>query len=327
MSTLKTVDDLRADALFRAGEPQDSSSSFWTKSLEYLNHVQQQLLLGGAVAEGRDLATSAGIYAHLVDLPITDWWWARKRGVFNSEVAIEKTVDGALAVGDTTIDLTSAITVGTQGWAVLVGTQPTVYRVARVENNGQRIILDAAYVDDAQTDATITLVKTDYTLAPDFLRLCSTPYRHAAGGACIDVSSTEQRNMASLSPIVRRGIPSRAFMVGTGKVALDSYDTRPYRFEYEYVAMPTDLRAGGYPMLPEHHRGVLSAGAAMMMLFDSDDSKTTNMASMYRELVGRMVQEHRRAMSGGSATFGQFRFRQGGALRRAPQTLGELYLV
>ena len=66
MSTyLLSVDDLRADALFRAGEPQSSSSSFWTKSLDYLNRIQRQLAIGGAIAVGRDLATVAGISPRL----------------------------------------------------------------------------------------------------------------------------------------------------------------------------------------------------------------------------------------------------------------------
>jgi hypothetical protein len=329
MSTLKTVDDLRADALFRAGEPPtDEDGSFWDKSLEYINRVQQQLLLGGSIAAGRDLATSAGIYAHLVDLPITDWWWARKRGVFNTTaLATGYTVSGTLTQGTTqTLTLTTDVTQEVLGWYVVISGQPTVYRVARRLDLPSQLLLDQPYVDDTVTDVGVTFAKIEYPLATDFLRFCSTPYRHASGGMPIDVGSIEQRNAEFTQPFIRQGRPSKAFMVGPRTLAVNGYDTRPYRFEYEYVAMPADLHAGEYPVLPEHHRAVLSSGAAMLMLFDKSDSRAANMASEYRELVGRMVQEHRKAIGGGSSTFGQFRFRKAPVLRRSPQPLGELYL-
>lgn len=329
MSTLRTVDDLRSDALFRAGEPQSSSSSFWAKSLEYLNRVQQQLLLGGSISAGRDLATSAGIYAHLVNTPITDWWWARKRAVFNTTAALERTVSGTLTQGTTTtLTVTSAISTDITGHYVFVLGKPTVYRSrANVDPSTTGVYLDAAYVDDDVTDPSIEIAKLEYDLAGDFLRFCSRPTPQASGGSPVDVASIEQRNSDWPLASVLKGRPTRAFMVGPRTLAFNAYDTRPYRVEYEYVAMPPDLTEGTFPLLPEHHRQVLASGAAMLMLFDKDDSRAANLASEYRELVGRMAQEHRKAISGGSATFGQFRFRQPGLTKRSPQTLGELYLI
>lgn len=330
MSTLRTVDDLRADALFRAGEPTDSTSSFYSKSLEYLNRVQQALLLGGGVSAGRDLATSAGIYAHLVDLPITDWWWARKRGVFNSIAQLSATVSGTLTQGTTQqLTVTAAITQDIKNWYVVVPGRPTVYRVqeSATRTAGTEINLDAAYVDDTIAAPTLTLAKMEYDLAGDFIRFASTPYIHSTFGAACDVSGIEQRNQEWPLAIIRQGRPTRAFMVGQRTLALNAYDTRPYRAEYEYIAMPSDLNVGQYPVIPAHHRSVLSAGASMLMLFDKGDGRAANMASEYRELVGRMVQEHRRAIGGGSSTFGQFRFRKSGIPKRPPQNLGELFLV
>ena len=72
---------------------------------------------------------------------------------------------------------------------------------------------------------------------------------------------------------------------------------------------------------------VLSTGAAMLMCFDKNDGKAEQLASEFRELVSRMVQEHRRALSGGSSTFGVFRTRQPGLTTRSPQAFGELYLA
>lgn len=327
-TTLRTTDDLRADTLWRAGEPADSSGVFYTKALEYMNHIQQRLLLGGSISAGRDLATSAGIYAHLVDLPITDWWWARKRGVLNTVARIQRTTT-TLTQGTTrTVTVTSAITTDILGHYIVVNGKPTVYRAVASSNPiSTEVYLDAEYVDDTAASALIDIAKLEYDLAGDFLRFCSTPYIHSVFGASIDVSSLEQRNTDWPLAIVRQGRPTRAFQVGPRTIALNGYDTRPYRFEYEYVAMPPDLLASEFPLLPAHHRTVLSVGAAMMILFDKGDSRAANLASEYRELVGRMVQEHRRAISGGSSTFGAFRFRKTGTPVRSPQSLGELYLV
>ena len=332
MSTLLTTDDLRADALFRAGEPTtDTTGQFWAKSLEYLNRVQQQLLLGGSIAAGRDLATSAGIYAHLVDLPITDWWWARKRGVFNTAARIRSTTTQPLTQGVSgTISITPAI-VGTDvtNWYVVPSTQPTVYRIVATQYPSTTVFgLDAPFADDTlATGTTVDFAQLDYALAPDFLRFASTPYIHSVFGASIDVASVEQRNSDWPLAIVRQGRPTRAFMIGPTTISVNGYDTRPYRFEYEYLALPPDMTAGQQPALPVHHRAVLSSGAAMLMLFDKGDSRAANLASEYRELVGRMVQEHRKAISGGSSTFGQFRVRRSGLPKRSPQQLGELYLL
>lgn len=328
MSYLKTVDDLRTDALFRAGEsPTDANGSLYDKALDYLNRSQQMLLLGGAVAVGRDLATSAGIYSDLARTPITDWWWARKRAVFNTVARLQR-ISGALTQGtSTSISVTAAITDDVTGWYVTMDGQPTVYKATGLANGGFAITLDAPYVDDSGSGFTVNIAKVQYDLENDFLRFCSTPYAHAAFGAPIDVATLEQQGAEWPLAMLRQSRPSRAFMVGPRTLAFNAFDTRPYRVDYEYIAMPDDLKAGMTPVLPLHHRAVLSSGAAMLMLFDKGDGRCENLASEYRELIGRMAEEHRRMIGTGSSTFAQFRTRQARRIVRSPQTYGELYLT
>ena len=143
------------------------------------------------------------------------------------------------------------------------------------------------------------------------------------------MGSLEQRNIdwpLSLANM-RQARPTRSFLVAPQRIAMNAYDIRAYRIEFEYIAMPIDLGTGGTCVLPLHHRSVLASGAAMLMCFDKGDGRAANLASEFRETVGRMVQEHRRAIGGGSSTFGQFRTRQYGTIRRSPQTFGELFLV
>lgn len=327
MSILRTADDLRADALFRAGESStDTTGSFWSKSLDYINRTYQALLLGGSIAVGRDLATSAGIYAHLVDLPITDWWWGRSLGVFNTLAVQQRTGSGTLTQNDTSVTVTSAFTTDPTGHYVVVQGQPTVLRVQSVPSPTS-IIFDAAYPDDTVASPTLFVAKMEYDLPSDFIRFSSSPYVHSFFGSTLDVASVEQRSTDWPLAVVRQGRPTRSFRTAQGRIAVNAFDTRGYRVEFEYIANPALLVAGSEPRLPLHHRAVLASGAAMLMAFDKGDSRADNFASEFRELVGRMVQEHRRALGAGSSTFSMFRVRNPRMLMRAPQPFGELFLI
>jgi hypothetical protein len=324
MSTLFTTNDLRADALFRAGEPQDSTSSFWAKSLEYLTRVQRSLILGGGVAVGRDLATSAGIYAHLVDIPITDWWWARRTGVVNTKTAITS-LTVTVTLNATTGVLSAAPSSGLKGYRIQVNGLPSVMRI--VQNSGTGLSFDAPWPEETLSGASCVLWNPSCTLPGDFVRFAAPPYTHASFSGSIPVSTREQQFSEWPLSVPLQGQPTRAFLVGPQEFHVNTYDTRPYRMEFEYIALPADIREETAPSLPLQFRGVLASGAAMMIAFDKSDGRAAHLASEYREMVGRMVQEHRRAISGGSSTFGQFRVRDIGRPQRAVQPMGELFLI
>lgn len=323
----QTVDELRVDALWRAGEPQSATSIMWDASLRYMNRIQQGLLLGGAIAVGRDLAASAGIYAHLVDLPITDWWWARKRALLTTTKARDLTAT-ALTNASATGTLSATTTPSLVGLRMLVQGRETTPVVATHTSGTDTFTMDAVWPEDTYAGP-ITFFVSEYPLAADFLRFSAPPYVHAYGGAPIPVGSFESQGTEYPWSVVLSGAPSRAFQLGPQTVGLNAYDSsRSYRLEYEYVAMPIDLVAGASPILPQHHRSVLAVGTAMMLCFDkSDSARAQNLASEYRELVGRMAQEHRRMLSGGSNLFGQFRFRAPLGFERRPQPMGEMYLI
>jgi len=334
MSVLRTVEDLRADALFRAGEPQSSASKFYDRSLAYLNRIQQQLILGGTVAVGRDLATSAGIYAHLVDLPMTDFWWARKRGVFNTTANLSIVLKLDLAQGAASLTMTGGPAVEVIGRYVIVPSNPrTVLRVVGITNPSGNAVLafDAPWPEETiAAGSAVDLAAIEYDLPSDFMRFAAPPYVHSLYGSPASVGTSEQRDWDRPLSILMKGIPTRAYVVGPRRIAFNTYDTRAYRVETEYVFLPPDLVSGGEGgPLPEHHRGVLASGAAMLILFDKNDSRMAEVASEYRELVGRLVQEHRRFLSSGSTAFGMFMTRGGSFTmhRRSSQTFGELYLI
>lgn len=328
MANYETVNDLREEALRRAGEPQSTTSDFWTDSLTYLNKVQQVLLLGGGVAVGRDLATSAGIYSQLVAQPITDWWWARKEGVFNTTAAIS-TGTVAITQNSTALTFSSAPSVSVADWRIEIASEPTIPRILTHVAGSTSAVLDAEWVEDTVTAATFKCWREKYTLASDFLRFAGAPEIHSNTLGTLNVTSREQLLDYCPRALAAEGEPSVAAMIAPQTIVFDSYDTNQgYRFEYDYICKPTDLVAGATPLLPIHHRMVLAVGAAMLILFDKHDSRAENVASEYRELVARMAQEHRKALTSGSSTFCQFKCRQGQLKRqRSLQPKGELFLT
>lgn len=316
MANYTTVYDLIADALFRADEATDGTSDYASKVVEYLNAVQHALLLGGGVGV-RDLATSAGIYSYLVQLPITDWWWARKqpRGVITTTAAIT-TGTVTATQGSTSITFSNAPADSVAGRRIRIAGLPTVPRIESHTAASTSATLDAAWPEETQTTQSYVVFETEYDLPSDFLRFAGPPVLHASGAEPIAVSSREVLETNFPISEITAGYPTRAAMITPTRIQLNRYKDRAYRLEFDYIYLPADLSAGlNEPILPRHHRRVLSTGAASLICHDKNDTKQKTLASEFREHVSLLVQEHRKQLSSGSQTIGQFRVRSPGRPR------------
>lgn len=328
MANSQLTEDLRIEALFRAGEPQDTTSVFWTKALDYLNVIQDTLILGGGVAVGRDLAQSAGIYARLMSPPQTDWWWARKTGALTTKAFVDTTITLSQGSKLTTVSAAVSAANNLTGWRLIMTANgnETAPIVAFHDTNTNLLTLDSEW-PEATTTATGRFVKFEYDLPDDFVRFAQRPFLHSGNARSIDVAALEQRD--DEFPVTQnfQGEPTRAYMVGPQRIAVNGFDDRGFRLEFEYIFHPTYLQGDDEPILPPTHRRVLSVGAAMLISFDKNDEKMENFASEYRELVAVMHQHQRRAISSGSNRFGQYLTRNPSRRIRSPQPNGELYLT
>lgn len=323
------VTDLKNDALFRAGEPINGQSSFEQGTrpqvIEYLNRILQQLVLGSGVAAGRDLATSAGIYARLVQPPVTDWWWARKRGVVTTTPFV--TLANLNLVNGSTNVSGLAITAAPSHLKSRIHVEGARTAPIIVEHTASNFEMDAPWPEDNATGVGADIVQYEYDLPVDFLRFAQMPSLHSDSQTSISVAALEQRDMEFPVPSKMQGTPTRAYIVGPKRIALNAYDDKSYRLEFEYIHFPTNIMDGDEPPLPEHHRPILSVGAAMLMLLDKNDGRAQNLASEFREMLDSMGTEQRQTLISGSGVYGQFRFRQPGTRTRSRQSTGELYLV
>jgi len=308
MANFTTVNDLQADALFRAGEPTDGTSDYDTRVVEYLNAAQMSLLLGGPV--GGEV------------FPVRDWWWARKnpRGVFNTAAEIT-TGTVTVTLGSTTVTFSSAPAASVTGYRLRVDSLGSVPRIASHTGGVATATLDVAWPEATQTAVAYHLFKIEYDLAADFLRLCGQPilvdwpYK-------INIVDEDTLEEGYPLTLIAAGVPSVAALIGSATIRLNHWTETAERIEYPYIYLPDDLATGGTPILPRHHRRMLSTMAAAYIALDKADTKAMSLLQEAQVYFRVMEQEHAHHMRRASQSFGRIEPRQdllgsfgGGVLR------------
>lgn len=340
-----TTDDLKTQALWTAGEPTDGTSDFDTQVLSYLQAVYNVLITGGTLGT-RDLATSAGLYEHVVDIAMTDWLWLRKQPPFAfvttpacignaSSVTLNQGTQAGTATvtfGSTTVTFSIAPSwnVGTgttsvEGGRFKILTQEngvpnppiTVPRIVTHVAGATTAELDAPWPQQTQTVSDWVIWQAEYNLPADFERFCEA--WKVQGGW---INNDQPLNVGSYEQVFDKfplsdssqGPPSAAARMGTGVLMMNRWDTFSYRVEGSYVFAPPDLVTGTaqQPLVPVRFRQVLSLGAAMLLMQDKVDSRVNALASQFREMVSTMSDEYRKEQNSGSELSGRMLYRQRG---------------
>lgn len=307
MANFTTVRDLRNDALWVAGEAQTSASSYYARSLEYLNAVLIALLSGGPL--GAEV------------LPAVDWWWAQqtKRATIVIPNAVNtdgsKTVD--LTLNSATVTFSSGVTPSLAG-----------YRLALLDDQDQLLYISAhtdlastATSDLAWKKATVTGKKwvawdDQVALPTDFVRF-TTPLK--MGRHPYEIEITDLVTLEKKYPRSRLwlGTPQCAAIVNAGSAALALHFSHmlqdgPIVAEFEYLFKQSELADSTgleEPTIPHQHRRVLSLGAAYLMLFDKVDKKYAVIGKMFMDAWQAMAEEHYRQATD-NENFGRILSRQ-----------------
>src|SRR5438552_905800 len=160
MGNFSSVEELRDDALWVAGEAPDSSSDYFDKSVDYLNAVLQTLISGGPLGGA------------VVDA--VDWLWARAnpRGTLVIEPKYESTVTGTFTKDSPTVTLSAAPGLDLTGYRITVEGAKQHPLVITHAGAGTTIILNAVWVGDTVT-TNFTAAKGEITLPADFQRFAS----------------------------------------------------------------------------------------------------------------------------------------------------------
>lgn len=335
-----TVEDLKASALWLSGEPQDGSSDYDAKSVDYLNVIYQTLVNGGTLGT-RDVATAAGLYSHLVEIATTDWLWLRKfppyafvttPAILGSAATVNQSTPPPVIIGTVkvtngspTITFSIAPAVSVQGWRLFLVTQAagianaplTVPRILQHTAHSVTATLDTGWPQETQTVANFVLFQAEYPLPTDFARFCESPsVQGGPGGPMplrLSIGSSEQVFDRYPMQSMSQGAPSEAARVNDDIIQMNAWDTQSYRIEFSYIQMPAVLATGATPaqepLVPIRFRHLLAIGAAMLICLDKVDSRTGSLSSEFREIVAHMGYEYRKEQNAGSELAGRMLYR------------------
>lgn len=359
MATFNTIttDDLVSYALWLAGEPVDGNSDYNDRILQHMQTVYNTFLNGGTLGT-RDVATSAGLYSQLINIPTTDWLWFRKfppyafvttpailgvdAGVTLNQGSLIGTVQ--LTYGDPTITFSIAPSVSVEGWRLKLLNQMqgvpnppmTVPRIADHTAAALTAELDTPWNQESQTVSQFVLFQAEYELPDDFVRFVEPPqvqggspwYGADPGKLC--VGSYEQVNRLYPLTEYNQGPPTAAARLTPEIFMVNRWDTLSYRSEFSYIFTPPTLEVeqtpAQEPLIPVRFRHVLSIGAAMLAMMDKVDARTHALASEFREIIAHMGIEYRKEQNAGSDLSCRHLTRQGSGRRGMLRTSSGLPL-
>jgi hypothetical protein len=353
MANTITTDDLKAYALWLAGEPTDGSSDYDERILQHMQLVYNTFVNGGTIGV-RDVAQAAGLYEHLVDIPTTDWYWLRKQppfafvttpallGVASGVTLNQGTVLGTvtLTYGSPTIAFSVAPAISVTGFRLKLLQQAqgvpnppiTVPRIAAHTAAALTAQLDAPWNQESQTVSSFVLFQAEYPLPADFVRFVEA--WQVQGGWTggnpprLNVGSYEKVNDQTPLTEYNQGPPSAAARLDTNTIMMNRWDTYSYRIEGSYIFQPETLAIDveQQPLLPLRFRHALSVGAAMMVMQDKVDGRKNDLASELREIIHHMGIEYRHEQQMGSEWAGRHLYRQGQTRRSMLRTTSGLPL-
>jgi len=315
MGYLTTAKDLKTDALWLAGEPQNGTSPYDEKVYEWLTVVQRSLIAGGKFGPSA--------------LQPVDWFWARAypRGVIQLSQALN---------GDHRIsaDFTTGSRSVTTHPMFAAGTELAGYRLAQDQTPARQLILvnqndpaaNATYITLEQPWTGMTMTASNwlaypdtYELPSDFVRgvspLFIMAYPNFGWPYTIDVM--EPQDLERLYPLAvplnsgraAGGIPVAAARVTESKLRFSHFLFTPelplpVQVEFEYIARPDVLAEGSVPLVPIEHRRILAYGCAYLILADKDDSAAKDVWGQFEAQWRAMLDDYRRGMRRMSTRWG-----------------------
>lgn len=303
MANYTTAADLMADILFRGGEATNGTSDFDAEALRLLNRAYREMYMGGS-------AFAADVQEN--------WLWLKKDppGVLILDQVVNAgTVSVTKNSATATLSVSPAASMA--GRFFRVEGQPDVFRVSAHTAGTDTLTLDSIYTQTTNATASYSLMKLEYTLASDVLRVIA-PMR------CQHDSKTEVEGVALLQleqdwPLqhVESGVPTLFAPVGETKVRFNRYGSGDpsgdfIRLEYDYLARPSDLinDAGSIPVVPAQWRHILCDMALTYLYTSKNDDRVMAVGSAAKAGLMAMALENKQKLQSMSRRFGKIRVRQ-----------------
>jgi hypothetical protein len=281
---LTTTAGLVEDALKKAGEKIDGTSTYTEDALGYIQALHLAFCDGGNQFN-RDLAEP--------------WTWAKSKypGVLILDPA-HTTGSVALVNGSDAGTFSSAPAASMQGRWLKLTDRAELYLISTHIAGATAFVLDSAYADETITASEYQAIKLDYTLATTVLRPINAMNVYKAQASTNNreskIEGIDFRSFSEAYPMgrVTEGVPTHYTVIsrvpGLTTVRFNKFVTAQIRAEYDFIPVPTALTnsVSSLPLIPISFREVLSLGAATKLCIDKSD----NRAAVYEKATMIMLQ-------------------------------------
>lgn len=290
MANYQYTSDLLTDVLFRAGEPTDAASDYYTRALVYLNRAYYAVCQGGS-----EVSPTIN----------EDWLWLTKQG----SVVLEPKIDALLNAtkGSTTVTLAAVPTdytganVSIAGWYVFsqndIGGR---YRVVSHTAGTTTAVLDTPWIRATGTGYAVTLEKLEYTLPADTLRLISPLFVWGTSRAYqADYVSVESLLLPAIRLQTTAIRPTHFSLLNQSTLIISAAPSTVTRAEYEYLILPQPLTnaPNEEPLIPHKDRRLLADLALVWILLDKNDNRADGIGLLARNQLQGMASENRAALA------------------------------
>jgi hypothetical protein len=310
MAHYTTSADLLDSVLFRAGEPMDSTSDFYTVALIYLNRAYQAIWSGASELDQ--------------NVDNQTWWWLRKStpGILTLLPVIET---GTVLVtnNSTSITFSSAPATSVAGYHFKVNTHADVFRISAHTAAAAGATLDGVYTGTTAAAASYRLMKLEYDLASDAMAPIS-PFRAYQDSIDeIEIMDLKELERSWSLSTFEAGVPKAFAIVGERLSSTDAMTIRfshgggldgttdLIRVDYDYFFMPTDLADDtAEPLIPRQYRKILADFALGWLLTDKEDNRAAAAFGAAREGLRAMQRENRRRWTKAGRSMGRIFPRQ-----------------
>lgn len=285
MATLTTSAEILDWVLFQASEPTDGTSDFHAHAIECLNRAYRDMWQGGgALVEGLN----------------EPWLWLKKDppGVLTLQPVIDT---GSVSVTNNNINIifSSAPAVSVAGRFFRVDGQPDVFRIATHTGGVAAATLDSVYTGLTNGAAVYKVMKLEYDLATDMLRVIAPMRIYKDNKQEVDGVALSALERDYPLAYIESGTPTQFALVTEDKIRFNRYggvtSTELIRVEYDYLQEPaTELTDNSTePLVPRKDRGVLADIALFYLLTAKSDARAQEVGVQARAGLQAMADDNR----------------------------------
>jgi hypothetical protein len=282
MANYQFSSDIVNDALFRAGEPTDSTSDYDTVALQYVNRGYRALWMGGGE----------------FDPTINEKWWWLQTEASLILLPVENTGTINVTNNSASITFSTGPTPSVAGYHFKVNDHADVFKISSHTAGATAATLDSVYTGPTNTAANFKAFKLEYDLT-DGLGLIEPIKAYQDDRVKITSMSLGELNRQFPLNQTEAGVPRHFAFTDEDTIRFQRYggtsSTDFIRLDYQYLQRPSDLTDSGSEesLVPKQYRHILADMALFYLLLDKDDSRAEAIGAMAKSGIKAMRIENR----------------------------------